>query len=286
MTRTKLLATLVTTIVMGTSFSEAKADLPSDRTIKFYVRETPSDPQSDIIWSVELDLTAADLKVESVGWRISALRVKDHDSSYSPLRSWTMTLPLVDTPDGLWWVDHAAHMNPLTDEFEVTPLLKGTAIAAQQGGADLAYSFEGDAYTGNPMYGGKVSGLTFSFMLAGAVLPEETGDDEPGEIDEENEPPIGASSGVAGRSTALTHPVACGRGGQRRAEDQRSALFHRRSVEWCMRSRVFRSARLQHRRLQDAVERTQSLPDAPADRIARASVVGRPDILEPDSHRS
>ncbi len=189
MTRTKLLATLVATIVLGTGFSAAKADRPSNRTIKFYIRQTPSDPQSDIIWTVELDIKADDSNGESVGWQIGALHVKDYDPNHFRLRSWTETSPQVNTPDGLWWVDHADHMDPLASEFDVTPLLEGTAIAIRQEDADLEYSFEGDSYSGNPSYGGKVSGLTFSFTLVGEEDPEEEGDDEPGEIDEQEEPP-------------------------------------------------------------------------------------------------
>lgn len=189
MTRSKLLATVVATIVSGTGFSVATADLPGERTIKYYIRQTPSDSQSDIIWSVELDIEATDSNGESVGWRIGALHVKDHDPSHTPLRSWTKTSPQVNTPDGLWWVDHADHMDPLASEFDVTPLLGGTAIAARQGDADLDYSFEGDNYIEDTMYGGQVSGLTFSFLLAGEADSEEEGDDEPGEIFDENEPP-------------------------------------------------------------------------------------------------
>jgi hypothetical protein len=84
-------------------------------------------------------------------------------------------------------------MDPLASEFDVTPLLEGTAIAAWQEDANLEYSFEGDSYSGNPSYGGKVSGLTFRFIFPGEEDPEEEGDDEPGEIDEENEPPSGGS---------------------------------------------------------------------------------------------
>ena len=80
-------------------------------------------------------------------------------------------------------------MKPLTSEFDVTPLLEGTAIAARQGDADLEYSFEGDSYDGTPTYGGKVSALTFRFALIGEGDSEEKGDDEPAEICEENEPP-------------------------------------------------------------------------------------------------
>jgi hypothetical protein len=193
MTRTKLLATLVATIVLGTGFSAAKADVPSNRKIKFYIRQIPSDLQSDIIWTVELDIKADDSNGESVGWQITALHVKDHDLSYFPLRSWTETSLQVNTSDGLWWVDHADHMDPLASEFDVTPLLEGTAIAAWQEDANLEYSFEGDSYSGNPSYGGKVSGLTFSFTLVGEEDPEEEDDDEPGEIDEEEDPPGGWS---------------------------------------------------------------------------------------------
>lgn len=185
MTRTKLLATLVATIVLGTGSSVARADLPKDRTIKYSIHKTPSDPQSDIIWSVELELEADDSNGESVGWQIRALRVKGP----TPLGSWTKTSPQVSTPDGLWWVDHADHMDPLASEFDVTPLLEGTAIATGQGEADLEYSFEGDSYSGSPSYEGNVSGLTFSFLLVGEEDPEEEGDDEPAEIDEEEDPP-------------------------------------------------------------------------------------------------
>ncbi len=181
--------TLIAAIVVCTSYATARADLPGPLTVEYKIRETPTNPNSDVVFTVVLVLTAEDESGESVGWQIKKIRLTDVDAAPFGPWIWDEVSPTVDTPDGLWWVTHADHTDPQFEEFDETPLLEGTATAQGQHD-DLDYSFQGDTWGGTSMYGGSVLALTYEFTIEGEEDPEEEGDDEPVEVDGEADPPL------------------------------------------------------------------------------------------------
>jgi hypothetical protein len=178
---------LIAAILVCTSYATARADLPGPLIVEYKIRETPSNPSSDVVFTVELVLAARDEDGESVGWEIKKIRLTDVDAAPFGPWIWEEVSPTVNTGDGLWWVTHSDHTDPQFAEFDVTPLLEGTATSLGYPD-DLAYSFQGDTWGGTPMYGGSVSALTYSFTIEGEEDPEEEGDDEPAEVDGVDDP--------------------------------------------------------------------------------------------------
>jgi len=180
-------------MVVGWSPVVANADLPPDRVVTFQIRETPADPQSDVVWTVRLSITATTVHDNTVGWAIEELSLEEQDDNFSPHRQWIEEWPIVNSPDGLWRVYHGDPVNPLPSEFSELPLVGGVASTAGLGTANLGYQLEGMPSPGDPQYEGNVSKLTFSFALEGEVGPLDDGEDEPVEIADEEDPPLGGS---------------------------------------------------------------------------------------------
>ena len=173
-------------VLFGSAVSTAQADsLPDDRTISYFVRENPSDPQSSVVFTIEMQISAQEEDDGFVGWEIESVRLIDNDNPISSQSEWIEYLPEVHTQDGLWWVEHDDPDSPKESEFDEPPLLSGTADA-EGTQADMDYSFEGAPYVGGPqLYNGSVTSLTYAFTLVGEADPEEEGEDEPTEIDED-----------------------------------------------------------------------------------------------------
>lgn len=159
----------------------ARADLPADRTVYLYMYEVPGDPESDIVFSVGLDLEAVDVDGVWVGWEVTSAKFIEPGT---PDTVWIENSPAVDSPDGLWWVEHVDLQDPQHDEFTLPPLLEGTATAEEPLGADLEYTLEGASY--DPPPGGPPFDVTaavdYIFTVEGEEDPKKEGDDEPVEV--------------------------------------------------------------------------------------------------------
>jgi hypothetical protein len=157
----------------------AAADLPGPYNVGYDVLETPTDPNSDVLFEVTLELEAVEAgKDNDIGWLIRNVLITQFDQSGQPRAVWLEELPDVPTGDGLWWVDHADPLNPQAEEFDDTPALSGVASAYQGGSADLIYDFDGEVYQQPPPYL-PVSSSTYMFKLDGEDEPEDDGEDEP-----------------------------------------------------------------------------------------------------------
>ncbi|MFH1417607.1 MAG: hypothetical protein ABII12_04890 [Planctomycetota bacterium] len=166
-----------------------------EQTLWYLIHEEPTDPESDVVFIVRLQVEAEDSDVDAIGWRIVAAEFRQPDGGGGDDTVWLDGSPVVDSPDGLWWCDHADFLAPQLNEFAMPPLLEGTADAQDSQGPDLDYSFEGVLYEpppGGPPYD-PTAAFNYVFTRVGEQEPKEEGDDEPGEIDEENEPPLGGS---------------------------------------------------------------------------------------------
>ncbi len=186
MYRSISLVTTVSVVCLALSSAMARADLPPDQTVYYNIREVPTDPDSDVVFIVVLDLTAADSDGDWIGWEIATAEFWQPTGAklYS---IWTDNTVDVDSPDGLWWVEHANPDKPDRSEFVLPPWLTGTATAEDPSNDDLDYDFEGVEYTpppGGPPF--EVTGaLTYEFTLHQASEPLEEGDAEAVEIADE-----------------------------------------------------------------------------------------------------
>lgn len=117
-----------------------KADLPLSRKVVYSIREIPTNPESPIIFTVTLRLVAGQISGKAVAWIVD---YAVFDTVGQAPKRWIKENPALDTPDGLWWVEHEDPLNPVESEFGVPPRLVGVAKAQDTGYDDLDYGFVG-----------------------------------------------------------------------------------------------------------------------------------------------
>ncbi len=176
-------------LAVGLQSSTLWAAMPADRVVKYFVRETPTDPESDVIFMFGLKISASERDGESIGWSITEVRLKEPGS---PVRLWIDDSPTTPTAPGLWWIDHADGDVPDDSEFAVTPSIQGTADAQDPNDDDMDYALLGATYSPPPsLFGGDVSSQTFDFTFVQESTPYLDGTDEPTAIDDDVSPPVG-----------------------------------------------------------------------------------------------
>ncbi len=188
-THPKISLAIFSVLILAANSGTALAVLPDDVQIKYYIHDDRTDPESPIVFKVLLDLEAQDSSGGSVGWLITQAEFRQPNTDPDPDTVWTDTTVDVDTPDGLWWVDHADTLAPAPGEFDMPPLIEGIADAEAVSGDDLDYKWEGVTYTAppegppfeNPM------GANFKFRILPLPDPELEGDDEPVEIEDDDD---------------------------------------------------------------------------------------------------
>ncbi len=162
-----------------------------DQIVSFIFHETPTDPNSDVIFTVELSLSAAETEGNSVGWEITQARLVE------PLEGegetvWVDAEPNVNTADGLWWIEHSDPESPQASEFVEPPLIDGQA--EDPDGVDLNYTFEGFPYSPppeGPPYTTTAS-IAFEHWLVGQSEPGGDPVAVPTEVERYQDPPIGS----------------------------------------------------------------------------------------------
>ncbi len=167
------------------------AEMPDDYTMTFSIREDPADEQSDVIFQVSLDLKADSVAEGVIKWEVVEARFVQFDNGIA-CGAWTKQQPTVTSNDGLWHVAHDDPEDPDATEFNILPILQGTADA-DVSGDDLDYELATGAITKSEaaMYGGYVAGMTYSFQRETEPEPEDEGEDEPQEAEGIPTPPAG-----------------------------------------------------------------------------------------------
>ena len=164
---------------------------PLAQDVVYKIHSDPNDPNSVVSFTIWLSLEQADTDGDSIGWKILQIRFRQTPEAYSEERIWTDSDPNVPSSDGLWWVEHADPNDPQLAEFDTPPHLVGTAAAQDPNDPDLEYDVNSGTYSpppgGNPW--GPTTALTYE-LTVGDPPPEKEGDDEPGEIDDEDDPPV------------------------------------------------------------------------------------------------
>ncbi len=157
--------------------------LPPDQIVTYSFRETPSDPQSDVLITLELYVSAQSQSGDDITWKINSARFREPTTSGQ--NTWTEDSP---SPSS-WIVTHADPENPTATDFTDPPAMTGTAAADQVTNDDLDYDFTlgtCDA-TCQSMYGGRVIAAEYSFVAGTTVIAEEE-EEEPVEVDDEEDP--------------------------------------------------------------------------------------------------
>jgi hypothetical protein len=161
--------------------------LPADRGVRYTIRENPTDPDSNVIWTIDLTLAAVERVGNEIGWSVTRVSIADVDESGNATRTWTDESPEVATPDGLWWVEHADPDDVALADFAGVPVVSGLAGAGSGTTSALEYAFDGVMYgpdPGEPLFGHVVTALSFALTLEGSATPEHTGAGQPATVDE------------------------------------------------------------------------------------------------------
>ncbi len=155
--------------------------LPPDQIVTYSFRETPSDPQSDVLITMELYVSARSQSGDDITWKITELHFVETASG----DSWTKSAPNLSD----WVVTHADPNNPAASDFTDPPAMTGTAAADQVINDDLDYDLTLGTCdtTCQSMYGGRVIAAEYSFVAGTTVIAEEE-EEEPVEVDDEEDP--------------------------------------------------------------------------------------------------
>lgn len=188
------LAAVVVAFV-GVIYSDALAEAtgPMELSVRYNIRETPDDPSSAVIWTIDLALQENQVDGNNVGWSIDSATISQLNGTGQAPNVWTEATPTVNSPDGLWWIEHADPQAPQTSEFAEPPLLENTAIAEDPADSDLDYDLEGLPY--NPPPEGppfeNTAAVDYRFTLVGSSTPEGEGECVEAEILPDDDPPAG-----------------------------------------------------------------------------------------------
>ncbi len=165
------LAAIVVAFV-GVIHSDALAEATGSEelSIRYNIRETPGDPSSAVIWTIDLALQEEQVDGNDVGWLIDSVTISQLNATGQAANVWTEATPTVNSPDGLWWLEHADPQDPHRSEFAKPPVLESTATAQDPANADLNYYLKGVPY--NPPPEGppfvNTGALAYTFTLVGS----------------------------------------------------------------------------------------------------------------------
>lgn len=180
--------------IAASGTSPARAELPADRVLSYSIRLDPEEEASAIVFEIDLDISAADIVLDEVQWFVKSAKFTERDVEGDYVRSWRVEHPMLETPDGHWWVYHDEPLDPQVAEFTVPPGMQGTAGALDQGQADLLYSLApGDLDPSQRyMFEGNVAAISYAFIDWETDLAIEVGEDEPMEVGGDDfDPPVG-----------------------------------------------------------------------------------------------
>lgn len=159
---------------------------PPNHTLQLNLHATEGDPTSYIDFTVTMGLMKEELDGDNIGWDVISVTIREWDASGNVLHTWYKTNPFVDTPDGLWWIEHANPASPVNSEFLVLPWIAGTAPSMNPTEASLEFDFEGAIYMAPP------EEAPFEDTVSLTTLLQEEGDPQPAPKKDESDEPVEA----------------------------------------------------------------------------------------------
>ena len=185
----RTVSVLIGLALWSTTYATAQAELPADRVAEYSIRETPTDPESDVLYTITLELTAVNQDGDEIAWEITEVTVTEPAQGNSGKTVWVDDAPDPATQDGYWWVEHADPADPQDAEFDVPPPLERTAEAVDPSDDDMEYELAGaycDAQC-QQVYNSEGGALDYTLKLTNEEEPEVEEDDEPVQISGETE---------------------------------------------------------------------------------------------------
>ncbi len=172
-------ATVLTVLL---AFCGAVDARPLDRVIGFNLHKTIGDLTSPIDITVTMGLMIEAQYGESIGWEVMVVTIREFNEDGDLLNTWSKFKPIVDTTDGLWWIQHANPASPVNSEFLVPPRLVDTAGHVNPTEPALEFDIEGAIYVAPP------EGAPFEDTASLTTFLQQQGDPEPKK--EEREKPV------------------------------------------------------------------------------------------------
>lgn len=190
-----VVAAVIVAILYAATLTAVRADFPvhpGNQTVEYRIRETPTDPDSLVVFVIIMELAPSDSDGNEIGWEITEMEFHQTHRFESECTIWVEESPMVPSADGLWWIEHQDPENPELSEFVMPPLLEGTADAQDPSNPDLHYRLEGVTYAPPPPPGRQpfdiTAALDYQFTLVGEQDPFEEGKEEPVEVDDIHDP--------------------------------------------------------------------------------------------------
>lgn len=166
--------------------SVALAGFPHDQIINYYLRKTPTDPESDITYTISLEITAVSTNGSEVGWEVVEVTVDEANS----IKNWHEHYPELITSDGLWWVEHNDPDEPEGVDFIYPPTIVGTANTGLVSGYDMDYDMQTISSCSGcdpSMYGGRVAFMSYTLNEGDDPDPE---DEDDGPVESDPQEPV------------------------------------------------------------------------------------------------
>lgn len=159
MTRSFNLFARTAAVAAFLSFAGTAFALPSDRTITYSIRETPTNESSPVLWTITLHLHAALGYGSSVGWQVTQIDFR-RTNGENPDSLWSDNNPEFNDTENLWWITHGNPSNPAARDFDNFPFTTRTATVVSNAANDLDYELE-TAASSSGLFSGSVADITY-----------------------------------------------------------------------------------------------------------------------------
>ncbi len=172
------LAEFVLSLITVVSVTPIVHATPSDYKVLYSIHEVRDDPESAVVYRLQLDLEYVSTVGNQVRWDVTTMVISHFDSQGTIDEQWRLNDPVVSTGDGKWWTTHADPNNPAIGEFVTPPPMTGTAEREIGSGPDLDYDLSAGTASGSPPYAATAY-MNLWLRRIGEPEPDVDDEDEP-----------------------------------------------------------------------------------------------------------
>lgn len=176
--RSPLFVKSVLALMATATVTPAAMATPSDYKVLYSIHEVRDDPNSAVLYRVQLDLEYVSTVGSQVRWHVATMAISHFDSQGTIDEQWRLNDPAVATGDGKWWTTHADPDNPVIGEFVTPPPMTGTAEREIGSGPDLDYDLSEGKASGSPPYAATAY-MNLWLRRIGEPEPDVDDEDEP-----------------------------------------------------------------------------------------------------------
>lgn len=182
------IGTLLLTTALMSNVLTASTDADRAQAVRYALHFDVDDFASPVASEIELQLRPADRDGAFIAWRVEQVVVTEFDADGVPARQWSRVDPVIDTPDGLWWVEHYDPLKPHPAEFTLMPHVSGLARSQDADLPGLAFALRARPTEPSTDDLPAPAALLSYVLLAEDDSEPEVGEDEPVEVDLPEDP--------------------------------------------------------------------------------------------------